>query len=73
MMLYMNAFYLPTLKQIVGQYKTWNEVVFWFTLVYAIHVLQCLHAIFDTMFIIRIPQRFWHLKSYDTIMNFPVH
>ena len=32
------------LKQIVGQYKIWNEVVFWFTLVYAIHVPQCLHT-----------------------------
>ena len=24
-------FYLPTLKQVVGQYKIWNEVMFWFT------------------------------------------
>ena len=31
MMLYMNVFYLPTLKQVAGQYKIWNEVVFWFT------------------------------------------
>ena len=29
----MNVFYLslPTLKQVVGQYKMSNEVVFWFT------------------------------------------
>ena len=27
-----NVFYLPTLKQVVGQYKMWiNEVKFWFT------------------------------------------
>lgn len=31
MMLYLNVFYLPTLKQVVGQYKMWNEVKFWFT------------------------------------------
>ena len=29
MMFYMNV--LPALKQVVGQYKIWNEVVFWFT------------------------------------------
>ena len=46
----------PTLKQVVGQYKIWNEVVFWHTLVYPIHVIQCLHAIVDTMPIIRKPQ-----------------
>ena len=27
----LNVFYLPTLKQVVGQYKMWNEVKFWFT------------------------------------------
>ena len=73
MMPYINVFDLPTLKQIVGQCNIWNEVVFWFTLVYAIHALQCLHAIIDTMAIIRKPQRFWYLQSYHTIMNFPVH
>ena len=31
MMFYLNVFYLPTLKQVVGQYKMWNQVMFWFT------------------------------------------
>ena len=31
MMFYLNVFYLPTLKQVVEQYKMWNEVKFWFT------------------------------------------
>ena len=31
MMFYLNVFYLPTLKQVVGQYKLRNEVLFWFT------------------------------------------
>ena len=31
MMFYLSVFYLPTLKQVVGQYKIWNEVMFWFT------------------------------------------
>ena len=31
MMFYLNVFYLPTLKQVVGHYKLWNEVMFWFT------------------------------------------
>ena len=31
MMFYLNVFYLPTLKQVIGRYKTWNEVMFWFT------------------------------------------
>ena len=55
----MNGFFnilIPTLKQVVGQYKIWNEVVFWRTLVYPIHVIQCLHAIVDIMPIIRKPQ-----------------
>ena len=30
MMFYLNVFYLPTLKDVVGQYKLWNEVMFWF-------------------------------------------
>ena len=30
MMFYLNVFYLPTLKQVVGHYKLWNEVMFWF-------------------------------------------
>ena len=31
MMLYLNVFYLSTLKQVVGHYKMRNEVKFWFT------------------------------------------
>ena len=31
MMLCFNVFYLPTLKQVAGQYKMWNEGEFWFT------------------------------------------
>ena len=31
MMFYLNVFYLPTLKDVVGHYKLWNEVTFWFT------------------------------------------
>ena len=31
MMFYLNVFYLPTLNQVVGHYKSWNEVMFWFT------------------------------------------
>ena len=31
MMFYLNVFYLPTLKDVVGHYKLWNEVMFWFT------------------------------------------
>ena len=42
-------------------------------LAHQIYVLQCLHAIVNTMSIIRKPRRFWYLKSYDTIMNFPVY
>ena len=30
-MFYLNVCYLPTLKQVVGQYKMWNQVMFWFT------------------------------------------
>ena len=31
MMFYLNVFYFPALKQIVGQYKMWNDVMFWFS------------------------------------------
>ena len=31
MMFYLNVFYLPTSKQFIGHYKSWNEVMFWFT------------------------------------------
>ena len=27
----LNVFYLPVLKQVVGQYKMWNDVMFWFS------------------------------------------
>ena len=30
-MFYLSVFYLLTLKQVVGQYKMWNEVMFSFT------------------------------------------
>ena len=30
-MFYLNVFYLSTLKQVVGHYKSCNEVMFWFT------------------------------------------
>lgn len=41
MMLYLNVFYLPTLKQVLGKYKMRNEVKFWFT-----HdILQYLYSI----------------------------
>ena len=31
LMFYLNVFYLPSLKDFVGHYKLWNEVMFWFT------------------------------------------
>ena len=31
MMFYLNVFYLPVLKQVVGQHKMWNDVMFWFS------------------------------------------
>ena len=32
MMFHLNVFYLPCiLKQVVGQYKMWNDVIFWFS------------------------------------------
>ena len=31
LILYLNVFYLLTLKEAVGQYKMWNEMKFWFT------------------------------------------
>jgi len=31
MMFYLNVFYLAILKQVVIQYKMWNQVMFWFT------------------------------------------
>ena len=30
MMFHLNVFYLPVLKQVIGQYKMWNDVMFWF-------------------------------------------
>ena len=62
-------FYVPTLKQVVGQYKIWNEVhvVLWFTLGW---FTQFMHynvymPLLSTISILRKPQRFWYLKSYD--------
>ena len=34
MMFYLNVFYVPTLKQVVGQHKMWNEVKFCFTQIF---------------------------------------
>ena len=31
MMFRLNVVYLPTLKEVVGHYKSCNEVMFWFT------------------------------------------
>ena len=31
MMFYFNVFYLPVLKQVVGQHKMWTDVMFWFS------------------------------------------
>ena len=28
---YLNVFYLPVLKQVVGQHKMWNDAMFWFS------------------------------------------
>ena len=41
-MFYLNVFYLPVLKQVVGQHKTWNDVMFWF---FTNDFLQCLYSI----------------------------
>ena len=30
-MFYLNVFYFPALKQVVGQYKMWNDESFWFS------------------------------------------
>ena len=42
MMFYLSVFYLPTLKLVVGQYKMWNQVVFF---VCTSDVLQRLYSI----------------------------
>ena len=31
MMFHLNIFYLSVLKQVVRQYKLWNDVMFWFS------------------------------------------
>ena len=31
LMFYLHAFHLQTLKDVVGHYKLWNEVMLWFT------------------------------------------
>ena len=46
MMFYLNVFYLSTLKQVVGQYKLCNEVMFWFTQI--MYSVQCLYPIVHT-------------------------
>ena len=40
---YLNLFYLPTLKHFVGYYKLWNEVMFWFTQIMCYDVYIPLH------------------------------
>ena len=30
-MFYLNVFYLPVLKQVVGRHRMWNDVMFWLT------------------------------------------
>ncbi|RMX53518.1 hypothetical protein pdam_00025659 [Pocillopora damicornis] len=30
-MFYLNVFYWPVLKQVVGQHKMWNDMMFWFS------------------------------------------
>ena len=56
MMFYLNVFYLPTLKDVVGHYELWNEVMFWFTQVmcYNVYIHVCpelqsneIHALYD--------------------------
>ena len=41
MMFYLNVFSLPTLKDVVGHYKLWNEVMFW---LHTNCVLQCFNT-----------------------------
>ena len=31
MLFHLNVFYLPVLKQVVGECKMWNDVMFWFS------------------------------------------
>ena len=49
MMFYFNVFYLPTLKDIVGHYKLWNEVIVWFTqmMCYNVYIPNPGPTIFD--------------------------
>ena len=41
MMFYFNVFSLPTLKEVVGHYKLWSEVMFWLN---TNCVLQCFNT-----------------------------
>ena len=50
MMFYLSVFYLPTLKQVVGQYKIWNEVMFWFTRMICYNVFHSFIVIFLGLF-----------------------
>ena len=47
------------------QNMEWSSVLVYPWLVYPIYALQCLHAIVDTMSILRKPQSFLYLKSYN--------
>ena len=38
MMFHLYVFYLSILKRVVGQYKMWNDVMFWFSqMIFSIH------------------------------------
>ena len=43
MMFYLNVFSFPTLKDVVGHYKLWNEVMFWLNTIVCYNVL--IHSI----------------------------
>ena len=38
LMFYLNVFYLPTLKDFVGHYKLWNEVMFTQLMCYNVYI-----------------------------------
>ena len=38
MMFCVNVFYFPALKEVVRQYKMWNDVMFWFSQMISIDV-----------------------------------
>ena len=67
-MFYLNVFSLPTLKDVVGHYKLWNEVMFWLNtncVLQCFNTFHCLqglirpemqvneiHALYDNLFFI---------------------